>query len=45
MNAILSFSAAPLQIVLTVGSNVLYACVGAWVLTRMFNSEKIMFSR
>lgn len=45
MNAILSFSAAPLQIVLTVGSNVLYACVGAWALTRMFNSEKIMFSR
>ena len=45
MNGIFSFSASPLQIALTVCSNLLYAGVGAWVLTRMFNSEKVMFSR
>lgn len=45
MNGIFSFSASPLQIALTVCSNLLYAGLGAWVLTRMFNSEKVMFSR
>lgn len=45
MNGIFSFSASPLQIALTVCSNLFYAGVGAWVLTRMFNSEKVMFSR
>ncbi len=45
MSAILAFAADPLCIALTVASNVLYAAFGAWVLTRMFNSEKIMFSR
>ena len=45
MNGIFSFSASPLQIAVTVCSNLLYAGVGAWVLTRMFNSEKVMFSR
>lgn len=45
MNGIFSFSASPLQIALTVCSNLFYAGLGAWVLTRMFNSEKVMFSR
>lgn len=45
MNSIFSFSASPLQIALTVCSNLVYAGLGAWVLTRMFNSEKVMFSR
>lgn len=45
MNGIFSFSASPLQIALTVCSNLLYAGLGAWALTRMFNSEKVMFSR
>lgn len=45
MNGILAFSANGLHIALTVASNVLYGCVGAWILTRMFNSERIMFSR
>ena len=45
MNGVFSFSASPLQIALTVCSNLVYAGLGAWVLTRMFNSEKVMFSR
>lgn len=45
MNGVFSFSAGPLQIALTVCSNLVYAGLGAWVLTRMFNSEKVMFSR
>ena len=45
MNGIFSFSASSLQVAVTVCSNLLYAGVGAWVLTRMFNSEKVMFSR
>ena len=45
MNGILAFSSNGLHIALTVISNVVYACVGAFVLTRMFNSEKIMFTR
>ncbi len=45
MNGILAFSTNGLHIVLTVVSNVIYACAGAFVLTRMFNSEKIMFTR
>lgn len=45
MNGILAFSTNGLHIALTVISNVIYACAGAFVLTRMFNSEKIMFTR
>lgn len=45
MTGILAFSASGLHIELTVVSNVIYACIGAFVLTRMFNSEKIMFTR
>ena len=45
MNGILAFSTNGLHIALTVVSNVIYACAGAFVLTRMFNSEKIMFTR
>ncbi len=45
MNGILAFSTNGLHIALTVVSNVIYACAGAFVLTKMFNSEKIMFTR
>lgn len=45
MNAILSFSGNTLHLVLTIASNVIYACIGSFLLTRMFNSEKVMFSR
>ena len=34
-----------LNILLACVSNLVYACIGGFVLTKMFNSEKVMFSR
>ena len=34
-----------INIVLTVVSNIVYACIGGFILTKMFNSEKVMFSK
>ena len=34
-----------MPVVVTVGSNVVYSGIAVWVLTRMFNSEKVMFAR
>ncbi|MDR0889415.1 MAG: ABC transporter permease [Oscillospiraceae bacterium] len=45
MSAILSFSASSGHIVLCIVSNIAFAGIGAWVLTRMFHSERIMFSK
>ena len=35
----------PMQIILTVAANILTASVFAVALTRMFNSEKVMFKK
>lgn len=43
MSAIFAHKAAILPIVITMVSNILYTIAGVWVLTKMFNSEKIMF--
>lgn len=45
MSGIFSLDYSTLNITLTCVSNLLYACAGGFVLTKMFNSEKIMFSR
>ncbi|MCL1828416.1 MAG: ABC transporter permease [Oscillospiraceae bacterium] len=45
MSGIFSLGYSGANIVLTAVSNVVYACVGGFVLTKMFNSEKVMFSR
>ncbi|MFA5561630.1 MAG: ABC transporter permease [Eubacteriales bacterium] len=45
MNGIFSFSYQGLHIALTALSNLLLAGLMAFVLTRMFNSEKVMFSK
>ena len=44
MSQVFSHDALLLNIVVALISNVLYAALGIWVLTRMFNSEKVMFS-
>lgn len=43
MSAIFAHKAAILPIVITMVSNILYTIAGVWVLTKMFNSERIMF--
>ena len=45
MSAIFSFAIVPVNLVLTIVSNVFYAALGAFLLTKMFNSETIMFKR
>jgi len=45
MIAIFSFSASPINILITVASNIAVCSVGVYVLTRMFNSEKIIFNK
>lgn len=42
---IFSFEAIPVNVIVTVISNLVYTGVGVFVLTRMFHSEKIIFSR
>ena len=44
MNGILSFQMSTLNLVLTIGCNLLYTGVLIWVLTRMFRSERLMFN-
>ena len=34
-----------MPVLVTVGSNMVYTGIAVWVLTRMFNSEKVMFAR
>jgi sodium transport system permease protein len=43
--AILTFELVPLHLILTVGSSVLYLSILIFVLNRLFQSEKIMFSK
>ena len=45
MVAIFSFSGDIINVIITVCANLALTAVGVFVLTRMFNSEKIMFNR
>lgn len=45
MYGIFSFQYTPAQMAVTMVCNLIYACLLAWVLTRQFNSEKVMFSK
>lgn len=45
MVSILTFDISALHLLLTVGSNLIYALLGALILTRMFRNEKIIFSK
>ena len=42
---ILSFSFNTSAILLTVGINIIYVALGIYVITKMFNSEKVMFNK
>lgn len=45
MVGIFSFDFTSTNILITVGSNLVYTGIGVWILTKMFNSEKIIFSK
>ncbi len=45
LSAILSFEASTLTILITIISNVVYALLCGIILSKMFNNEKIMFSK
>lgn len=45
MSAVFSHQASMMPIIITFACNISYTMVSVWVLSRMFNSEKIMFSR
>ena len=45
MTALLQHELALLNAVVTVGANIAYTVCAVWVLTKMFNNEKVMFSR
>lgn len=45
MHGIFSFQYAPEQIAVTMASNLVYAFLLTWVLTKLFNSEKVMFAK
>ena len=45
MHGIFSFQYVPGQIMVTMVSNLLFAFLMTWVLTRLFNSEKVMFAK
>lgn len=45
MTAVLSHEASILALMVTTGANLLYAVFGAWVLTRLISSERVMFSK
>ena len=45
MTGIFSFQLDAAKLAVTVVSNLIYTGVGVFVLTRMFNSEKVMFQR
>lgn len=43
--AVFSFDYNIMSILVTIVSNILYACLGGFVLTRMFMSERVIFNR
>lgn len=45
MTALLQHELALLNAIVTVGANIAYTVCAVWVLTKMFNNEKVMFSR
>lgn len=45
MNGIFSMDVNVVNIVVTVAANVCYAAIGAFVLAKMFDNEKVMFSK
>jgi len=45
MSGIFSLEYSTVNIILASLSSLVYACLGGYILTKMFNSEKIMFSR
>jgi len=45
MSGVFSLEYSSASVALAVLSNLVYACAGGFVLTKMFNSEKVMFSR
>jgi len=45
MTGIFSFEIAPTYIAITVVANVIYTGLGVFILTKMFNSEKVIFSK
>ena len=45
MTAIFAHEVQWIPVVITLAANIVYTGIAVWVLTRMFNSEKIMFSR
>ncbi len=45
MTAVFSHEMEWMPVIVTVASNVVYTGIAVWGLTKMFNSEKIMFSR
>lgn len=45
MNGIFSLNVNLTNVLVTVGANFCYAAIGVFVLTKMFNSEKVMFSK
>ncbi len=45
MSAIFSFTCVPVNVLITVISNLIYSVVFVFVLTRMFNSEHVIFGR
>ena len=45
MSGIFSLDYSTMNIILSCLSSLVYACLGGFVLTKMFNNEKVMFSR
>jgi sodium transport system permease protein len=45
MSQVFAHEASTIALLITLLSNCLYAILGVWILTRMFNSEKVMFSK
>ncbi len=45
MSQVFAHEASTIALFITLLSNCLYAILGVWILTRMFNSEKVMFSK
>lgn len=45
MTAVLAHEASMLAIAVTMGVNILYAVCGAWILTKLISSERVMFSK
>lgn len=45
MSQVFAHEAHLLPIIITIAANAVYTGLGIWVLTKMFNSEKVMFSK